>query len=59
MVDMEEFLRQTRYLPPNVEPLGKSNRNSIISWAQAITWQQIFDTSQYDDYGEYIETDAK
>ena len=59
MVDMEEFLRQTGYLPPNVEPLGESKRIPIISWTQAGTWQQICDTSQYGDYGEYVETDAK
>ena len=59
MVDMGEFLRQTGYMPPNVEPVGESKRIRIISWTQAGTWQQICDTSQYGDYGEYVETDAK
>jgi SOS-response transcriptional repressor LexA len=58
-VDIGEFLRQTGYLPPNVEPVGESKRIPIISWTQAGTWQQICDTSQYGDYGEYVETDAK
>jgi len=61
MVDVEEFLRQTGYLAPNVEPEGvrESKRLPIISWTQASNWQQICDTSQYGDYGEYVETGAK
>ena len=31
----------------------------MISWTQASKWQGICDTSQYGDYGEYVETDAK
>ena len=61
MVDIGEFLRQTGYLASNVEPerLGESKRLPIISWTQAGNWQQICNTSQYGDYGEYVETDAK
>ena len=59
MVDIGEFLRQTGYLPLNIEPVGESNRIPIISWTQAGSWQEICDPSQYGDYGEYIETDAK
>jgi len=61
MVDIGEFLKQTGYLPLNVEPerLGESKRIPIISWTQAGSWQQICDTSQYGDYGEYVETAAK
>jgi SOS-response transcriptional repressor LexA len=61
MVDVEEFLRQIGYLAPNVEPEGvrKSKRLPIILWTQAGNWQEICDTSQYGDYGEYVETDAK
>jgi len=59
IVDIGEFLSQTGYLPPNVEPVKKSKRLPIISWTQAGNWQQICDTSQYGDYGEYEETDAK
>ena len=59
MVDIGEFLKQTGYLPSNVEPVRESKRIPIISWTQAGNWQQIYDTSQYGDYGEYIETDAK
>ena len=59
MVDIGEFLRQTGYLPPNAEPVRESKRIPIISWTQAGTWQAICDTSQYGDYGEYVETDAK
>ncbi len=59
MVGIEEFLKQMGYLPPNVEPVGESKRIPIISWTQAGSSQQISDTSQYGDYGEYVETDAK
>jgi len=62
MVDIGEFLKQTGYLPPNVEPEGESKRLPIISWTQAGNWQQICDTSQYGDSGEYVKyvkTDAK
>lgn len=59
MVDIGEFLKKTGYLPPNVEPVGESKRLPIISWTQAGSWQQICETSQYGDYGEYVETDAK
>ena len=60
-VGIEEFLKQTGYLPPNVEPerVGESKRIPMISWTQAGNWQQICDTSPYGDYGEYVETDAK
>jgi hypothetical protein len=61
MVDIGEFLRQTGYLAPNVVPegVGESKRLRIISWTQAGKWQGRCDTSQYGDYGEYVETDAK
>jgi SOS-response transcriptional repressor LexA len=59
LVDIGEFLRQTGYLPADLEPVRESKRLPIISWTQAGSWQQIYDTSQYGDYGEYIETDAK
>ena len=57
-VDIGEFLRQTGYLPPNIEPerVRESKRLPVISWTQAGNWQEICDTSQY---GEYVETDAK
>ncbi len=54
MVDIGEFLSQTGYLPPNVESVRESKRIPIISWTQAGNWQQICDTSQYGDYGEYV-----
>ncbi|MFX0199071.1 MAG: S24 family peptidase [Candidatus Hodarchaeota archaeon] len=56
---MGEFLSQTGYLPPNTEPVRESKRLPVISWPQAGNWQQISDTSQYGDYGEYVKTDAK
>jgi len=59
MVEIGEFLRQTGYLPADLEPVGESKRIPMISWTQAGSWQQISDTSQYGDDGEYVETDAK
>jgi SOS-response transcriptional repressor LexA len=59
MVDIWEFLRQTEDLPPNIEPVRESKRIPIISWTQAGSWQEICDTSEYVDYGQYVETDAK
>ena len=52
-------MSQTGYLPPNVEPVREAKRLPVISWTQAGNWQGISDTSQYGDYGEYVETDAK
>jgi len=61
MVDIGEFLRHIGHLPRSLESdrLGEVKRLPIISWTQAGNWQQICDTSQYDDYGEYVETDSK
>jgi SOS-response transcriptional repressor LexA len=61
MVDIEEFLKQTGYLPPNGEP--KHTRDlkhpPIISWTQVGNWQKICEASQYGEDGQYIETDAQ
>ena len=58
-VEIGEFLRQTGYLPADLEPVAESKRIPIISWTQAGSWQEIGDTSQYGDDGEYVETDAQ
>jgi len=57
-VEMEDFLRETGYLPTHVE---SENIKSIpvISWTQAGNWQEICDTSMGDDYEEYVNTDTK
>jgi SOS-response transcriptional repressor LexA len=59
MVDIGEFLSQTGYLPRNLGPVRESKRLPIISWTQAGNWQEIYDTSQYSEHEEYIETDSK
>ena len=59
MLDIGEFLKQTGYLPSNVEPVRESKRLPMIAWAQAGNWQEICDTSQYGYHGQYVETDAK
>lgn len=60
-VDIEDFLRETGYLPANVEPEHmKDVKNApVISWTQAGNWQEICDTFQGDDYEEYVKTDTK
>jgi len=60
-VNIGEFLRETGYLPPNVEPehLGEVKRVPVISWTQAGKRREICDTFQCGDYEEYIEADAK
>jgi SOS-response transcriptional repressor LexA len=58
-LDIGEFLSQTGYMPADLEPVGESKRIPVLSWTQAGSWQEISDTSQYGDYGEYIETDSK
>ena len=58
-VEIGEFLRQTGYLPAALEPVSDSKRIPVLSWTQAGSWQQIGDTSQYGEYGEHVETDAK
>ncbi len=46
IVDIGEFLRETGYLPANIEPerLGDIKRVPVISWTQAGNWQEICDT---------------
>ncbi len=60
-VDMEDFLRETGYLPTHVEPEHTKDIKSVpvISWTQAGNWQEICDTSQEEDYEEYVKTDTK
>jgi len=58
-VGIEEFLKQTGYLPADLEPVSESKRVPVLSWTQAGSWQQIADNAEYSDYGEYVETDAK
>ena len=60
-VDMEDFLRETGYLPAHVVPEHTNDIKNVpvISWTQAGNWQEICDTSQEDDYEEYVKTDTK
>ncbi|NOG86068.1 MAG: helix-turn-helix domain-containing protein [Planctomycetes bacterium] len=60
-VDMQDFLRETGYLPASIEPAHMDEVKSVpvISWTQAGNWQEICDTSQEDDYEEYVKTDTK
>jgi SOS-response transcriptional repressor LexA len=57
MVGIDEFLRETRYLPPTLEPVstGIFKRVPVLSWTQAGNWREM--TEQTCE--EYVETDAK
>jgi SOS-response transcriptional repressor LexA len=60
-VDIQEFLRETGYLPANVEPanLGKLRSVPVISWVIAGKWQEVCDSFQPGDADEWIESDIK
>ncbi len=60
-VDMEDFLRETGYLPVNAEPEHMEDIKSIpvISWTQAGSWQEVCDVSQEEVCVEYVKTDTK
>lgn len=59
--DLQEFLRETGYLPVNVEPvdLGERRRIPIISWVTAGQWQAVCDIFQPGDAEDWTETDVK
>lgn len=60
-VEIDEFLKETGYLPANVEPapLGKLRKIPVISWVLAGKWNEICDSFQPGDAEEWIESDIK
>jgi hypothetical protein len=60
-VAIEVFLRETGYLSSREEPegLGTVRCVSVISWAQAGSWQELCANFQYGGHEEYGETDSK
>lgn len=61
MADVDEFLRETGYLPSNIEPakLKKLRPVPVISWVTAGKWQEVCDTFQAGQADEFIESDVK
>lgn len=59
--DMQEFLRETGYLPPNVEPadLPKMKAVPVVSWVIAGKWEEVSDSFQPGDADDWIETAIK
>jgi SOS-response transcriptional repressor LexA len=55
--EIDEFLRETGYLPQNIEPvsIGTFKKVPVISWTQAGNWEEMIDQA----FNEYIETDSK
>lgn len=60
-IPWDEFLKETGYMPPNVEPvkMGKLRQIPIISWVTAGEWAEVCDIFQPGDAEEWIETDIK
>ncbi len=59
--DAQEFLRETGYLPKNVEPatLGKMRKIPVVSWVQAGRWSETGESFHEEDAIEWIESDIK
>lgn len=59
--DVQEFLRETGYLPKNVEPaaLGKMRKIPVISWVAAGKWSETGESFHSEDAVDWIETDIK
>lgn len=60
-VDLQEFLQETGYLPPNIEPVAmrKTRPVPIISWVMAGNWQTVCDNFQPGEADDWIETEIK
>jgi SOS-response transcriptional repressor LexA len=59
--DVQEFLRETGYLPVNVEPaaLGKMRKIPVVSWVAAGKWSETGESFHTEDAIDWIESDIK
>lgn len=59
--NIQDFLRETDYLPKNVEPaaLGQMRKIPIVSWVRAGKWGTADETFQEEGTDEWIESDIK
>lgn len=60
-IDLQEFLQETGYLPPNIESakLKKLRPVPVISWVMAGKWTEVCDSFQPGDADEWTESDVK
>ncbi len=59
LIDMEDLLRESGYLPPNVVPIkreGRVRKIPVISWVMAGKWHEVCDSFQPGDADDWIET---
>ncbi len=62
LIDMEELLRETGYLPQNIVPMkrvGRVKKIPVISWVMAGKWHEVCDSFSENDVDDWIETDLK
>jgi len=59
--DVQDFLRETGYLPRNVEPadLPKTRQVPLVSWVLAGKWAEVCDSFQPGDADEWLETSVR
>ncbi len=59
--DVQDFLRETGYLPKNVEPaaIGKMRKIPVVSWVRAGKWGSVDETFEIEEAEDWIETDIK
>ncbi len=59
-VDIDEFLRDTGYLPAAMEKenLSDIKKVPVVSWTQAGSWREMCNSFQSGEYDEFVETAA-
>ena len=59
--DVQDFLRETGYLPKNVEPAatGKMRKIPVVSWVVAGKWEESGESFHREDAVDWIESDIK
>ena len=59
--DVQGFLRETGYLPKNVEPaaLSQQRRIPIVSWVVAGKWEETGESFHSEEAMEWVESDIK
>ncbi len=59
--DAQDFLRETGYLPKNVEPaaIGNVRKIPVISWVRAGKWGAADETFEAEEAEDWIESDIK
>jgi SOS-response transcriptional repressor LexA len=59
--DVQDFLKETGYLPVNVEPasMGKLRTVPVISWVTAGRWHEVSDPYEAGIAEDWVESDVK